>query len=75
MFFDVKPPQLQVMDGIFYKNFLALLQPLAKGIPAVYGIITFILLIAQAIGLNKIVNNLPISRKAYVPPLISAWFV
>ncbi len=83
MFFEVKSPQLQVMDGIFYKNFLTLLQPLAKGIPAIYGIVTFILLVAQAIGLNKIVNNLRLHKQnnyltgmsyLLLTSLFSEWF-
>ena len=83
MFLHQSAPQLQVMDGIFYKNILLLLQPIAKGFPSVYSIFTFILLFVQAISINKIVENLKLHRQTnyltgmsylLVTSLFSEWF-
>ena len=83
MFLHNSAPQLQVMDGIFYKNILLLLQPIAKGFPIVYSIFTFILFFIQAVSLNKIAGNLKLQRQAnfltgmsylLVTSLFSEWF-
>lgn len=83
MFLNTRAPQLQMLDGIFYKSFLTLLQPVAKGMPSVYSLLTFILLFIQAVGLNKIANNLKLYKQdnyltgmAYllITSLFSEWF-
>lgn len=83
MFLHHSAPQLQVMDGIFYKNILQLLQPVAEGIPSIYNIFTFSLLVIQAISINKITSNLKLHRQnnyltgmsyLLVTSLFSEWF-
>ena len=83
MFLHYSPPQLQVMDGIFYKNILQLLQPVATGFASIYSIFTFILLFIQAITINKIAGNLKLHRQPnyltgmsylLVTSLFSEWF-
>ena len=83
MFVYVRQPQLQPLDGIFYKTFLNLLAPVAGGFPSVYSIITFILLFVQAISFNKIVNSQRLHRQTnyltgmsylLVTSLFSEWF-
>lgn len=83
MFLHNYPPQLQVMDGIFYKNILDLLAVVSKGLPSVYGIVTFILLFIQAISINKIAETLKLHRHTnyltgmsylLVTSLFSEWF-
>jgi hypothetical protein len=83
MFLTTKAPQLQMLDGVLYKSFLSFLQPVAKGMPSVYSILTFILLFIQAIGLNKIANDLRLYKQnnyltgmAYllITSLFSEWF-
>ena len=83
MFLHSRAPQLQMMDGIFYKGFLTFLSPIAKGLPYVYSVVTFLLLIIQAIGLNKIANNLKLHKQnnyltgmsyLLITSLFSEWF-
>ena len=83
MFLHYSAPQLQVMDGVFYKNILQLLQPVAKGFPSIYSIFTFILLFIQAISINKIAGNIKLHRQSnyltgmsylLVTSLFSEWF-
>lgn len=63
MFLQIRMPQLQPLDGIFYKTFLQFLAPLSKELPSVYSIITFLLLFTQAISFNKIVNSQRLHRQ------------
>ncbi len=83
MFLHYSAPQLQVMDGVFYKNILQLLQLIAAGFPSVYSIFTFILLFIQAISINKIAADLKLHRHSnyltgmtylLVTSLFSEWF-
>ena len=83
MFLHYSAPQLQVMDGIFYKNILQFLQSVAKGFPSIYSIFTLILLFLQAISINKIAGNLKLHRQTnyltgmsylLVTSLFSEWF-
>jgi hypothetical protein len=57
MFLHTSAPNVQPLDGVLYKSFLQLINPVAKGLPFIYSIITFLLLFIQAIGFNKIVND------------------
>jgi hypothetical protein len=50
-------PKVQPLDGILYKSFLQLINPIAKGFPLIYSIIAFLLLFIQAVSFNKIVND------------------
>ena len=83
MFLHVRMPQLQPLDGIFYKTFLQFLAPIAKGLPSIYSIVTFLLLFIQAISFNKIVNSQRLHRQTnyltgmsylLVTSLFSEWF-
>ncbi len=83
MFLHSRAPQLQPQDGFFYKAFLGFVNPVAKAMPAVYSIITFLLLFVQAISLNKImnsqrmfkqVNNLTGMSFLLITSLFSEWF-
>jgi hypothetical protein len=58
-----KIPQPQAMDGFLYKLFLGWIKPFGSAFPVIYGIITFILLYTQAIGLNKVINDLRLMQK------------
>ena len=83
MFLHYRAPQLQIMDGVFYKNMLRVLQPVANGFPSIYSILTFLLLFVQAISINKIAANLKLHRQTsyltgmtylLVTSLFSEWF-
>ena len=83
MFLHYSVPQLQVMDGVFYKNILQLLQPVAKGFPSIYNIFTFCLLFLQAISINRIASTLKLHRQSnylsgmtylLITSLFSEWF-
>lgn len=50
-------PVVQPLDGILYKGLLKLIAPAANSIPFIYPALTFLLLVVQAIGFNKIVND------------------
>ncbi|MBL0145120.1 MAG: hypothetical protein IPP48_04555 [Chitinophagaceae bacterium] len=57
LFLHPQIPQPQQIDGFLYKGLLLWLTPIAKELPFIYSIITFILLYAQAITLNKLAND------------------
>ena len=63
MFLHPQVPQPQQIDGFLYKEFLNWLQPAGKGMPAIYPIITFILLFTQAVYFNKLVNDQRIMQR------------
>jgi Family of unknown function (DUF6427) len=63
IFLHYKAPTLQKADGVLYKGLLHLLEPISSSIPFIYSIFTFILLLAQAIGINKIVNDLRLHKQ------------
>ena len=79
----LRAPQSQAMDGILYKKILLLLQPVSLGFSSVYNVFTFILILVQAIGINKISNDLKLHRQTnyltgmtylLVTSLFSEWF-
>lgn len=83
MFLHVRMPQLQPLDGVFYKSILQVLAPVAKGLPYIYSLVTFLLLFTQAISFNKIVNNQRLHKQTnyltgmsylLVTSLFSEWF-
>ena len=83
LFLHYSAPQLQVMDGVFYKDILHLLEPVSKGFPSIYNIFTFALIFLQAISINKIASTLKLHRQsnylsgmAYllITSLFSEWF-
>ncbi|MFC4263453.1 DUF6427 family protein [Ferruginibacter yonginensis] len=57
LFIHGQMPQLQPLDGIFYKLLLNAIAPIGKGFSSFYGVITFLLLFIQAISFNSIVNG------------------
>lgn len=57
LFMYVHAPVLQPLDGVLYKGLLRLIAPAANSFLFIYPALTFLLLLAQAIGFNKIVNN------------------
>ncbi|MEQ1553335.1 MAG: DUF6427 family protein [Ferruginibacter sp.] len=63
LFLHIRLPQLQALDGILYKIILHFLNPVANNFKPIYSVFTFILLIAQAIGINKIVNDLKLHKQ------------
>ena len=56
IFLHPQVPQTQPLDGMLYKGFLNILQPVGHSFPLVYPIITFALLLTQALQFNSIVN-------------------
>ena len=83
MFLHIRMPQLQPLDGIFYKTFLQFLAPVAKELPSIYSIVTFLLLFIQAVSFNKIVSSQRLHRQTnyltgmsylLVTSLFSEWF-
>lgn len=63
MFLHPKIPQQQQIDGFLYRELLNGLLPIAKGLPVIYSVITFILLFTQAVYFNKLVNDLRIMQR------------
>jgi Family of unknown function (DUF6427) len=63
MFLHPKTPQPQLIDGFLYKALLQFVQPFGAAFPAVYAIVTFILLYTQALSVNKMVNELRLMQK------------
>lgn len=63
MFLHPVIPQAQQTDGFLYKAFLNWLQPVAKGFPLIYPILTFILLYGQAVYFNKFVTDQRIMQR------------
>ncbi len=57
MFLHTSVPNVQPLDGILYKSFLQIINPVARNFPLIYSIIAFLLLFIQAISFNKIVND------------------
>jgi hypothetical protein len=57
MFLHPKVPQQQQIDGFLYRELLNWLQPIGKGLPLIYPLITFGLLYTQAVYFNKLVND------------------
>ncbi len=57
LFVDPVVPQLQSSDGPLYSSFIIWLKGTFSNFPVVFGIITFTLLIIQAIVFNKAVND------------------
>ena len=57
MFLNPAIPEHQKIDGFLYKALLQWLYPFGKGLPAIYELITFLLLYTQAITFNKLVSE------------------
>ncbi len=57
LFLHAARPQLQPLDGIFYKVLLNTLSPVVARFPFLYSVLTFLLLLFQAIGFNNIVSQ------------------
>ncbi len=83
LFLHLNKPQLQPLDGALYKSLLQIIHPAADRFAATYSILTFILLFLQAIGVNKIVNDLRLHKlqnyltgMSYllITSLFSEWF-
>ncbi|MEO6537651.1 MAG: DUF6427 family protein [Ferruginibacter sp.] len=83
VFLFPKPPQLNPLDGILYKNLLQLLSPVGNGFHPVYSIITFVLLYQQALSFNGAVNAQRLHQKhnyltgmsyLLITSLFSEWF-
>jgi Family of unknown function (DUF6427) len=83
MFMHIAEPQLQPQDGILYKAILQLLVPIVKVIPFFYSVLTFLLLVSQAIIFNKIVNEQRLHKNTHyltgmsyllVTSLFADWF-
>jgi Family of unknown function (DUF6427) len=84
MFMHLSNPQLQPLDGIFYKLFLQFFTPIAKAVPFIYSVFTFALLFIQAISFNKIVNTQRLIKQSnyltgmsylLITSLFTDWFV
>ena len=65
IFLHPKIPEPQQIDGFLYKALLGWLQPIGKGFPVIYSFIAFILLYAQAVYFNKLVNDLRIMQRPH----------
>lgn len=65
MFLYPQVPVPQQIDGFLYRQFLNWLQPIGKGMPAIYTLITFILLYTQAVYFNKVVNDQRIMQRPH----------
>ena len=50
-------PEAKPADGILYKLFLKWLIPAGLAMPAIYGLIAFLFLYIQAIGITKLLND------------------
>lgn len=83
MFLNNYAPQLQPADGVLYKYFLRITEPVAAQFSFTYGVITFLLLYLQAVGFNTIVNNLRLHRRSnyltgmsylLITSVFSEWF-
>lgn len=57
MFLHPSAPAVQISDGVLYKYFLSLLQPIGATAPIIYSVVSFILIYVQAIAFNHIVNT------------------
>ena len=65
IFLYPKVPQPQQIDGFLYKALLEWLQPIGKGLPAIYPLIAFFLLYTQAVYFNKVVNDQRIMQRPH----------
>ncbi len=83
MFLHMRSPQLQPLDGVLYKSILQVFNPIAAVFSPTYSILTFILLLAQAIGFNNIVNTQRLHKQnnyltgmsyLLITSLFSDWF-
>jgi Family of unknown function (DUF6427) len=63
MFLHPVVPQPQPIDGFLYKEFIRFLQPVGKGLPVIYPVITFALLFTQAIWFNKLLVDQRIMQR------------
>lgn len=63
MFLRPVAPQPQPIDGFLYKEFIQFLQPVGKGLPVIYPLITFGLLFTQAIWFNKLLIDQRIMQR------------
>ncbi len=57
LFLHAAKPQLQPLDGIFYKVFLNTLSPVVAKFPLFFSVLTFLLLLLQAISFNNTVSQ------------------
>lgn len=64
MFFHPTIPTPQQTDGFLFKFLLAQLSIIGKSVPAIYPIITFLLLYTQAVTFNKLTNDQRLMQKA-----------
>ncbi len=83
LFLNPRVPEMQSADGPLYSSLIIVLKGAFAGFPAMFSIITFILLYIQAIGFNKAVNDHRMLQKpnyltgmAYllITSLFSEWF-
>lgn len=63
MFLHPKIPLPQQTDGFLFKVLLKQLAPIGINIPAIYPIVTFVLLFTQAITFNKLVSDQRLTQK------------
>ena len=63
-------PVAQATDGFLYNKLLNFLEPLGKSVPAIYSIITLVLIVSQAITFNNLINNQKLlPRPNYLPAM------
>lgn len=83
IFLQATGPGAQSSDGVLYRSLLGITDPIAKGFPHIYNVLTFILLFTQAIGFNKIVNSQRLHKSPnyltgmsylLITSLFSEWF-
>ena len=69
--FLMEAPALRTAyDGVLYKYILSLTEDIAKGFPAFYGLLSFILLFVQAMMINRLaVNRKLFNRPNYLPAM------
>lgn len=65
MFLHPQEATRQKIDGFLYKAVAGWLQPIGKGMPFIFPLITFLLLYSQAIYFNKLVNDLRIMQRPH----------
>lgn len=63
LFLNPVTPQPLQIDGFLYRELLKWIEPLGKGFPLIYSLITFSLLYTQAGSFNKMVNDQRIMQK------------
>ncbi len=83
LFYGDYPPLLGKNDGIFYTKIVQFLQSAAVHFSSLFGVLSFVLLLGQAIAINGIVRNLRLTTKPHylagmayllITSLFPAWF-